>query len=102
MGPTHAEVRDGAVTEWTIRPEDYGADHRVGAGWGGPADNARTITEVLAEVTPRPRRVVLTRRALYVAPEVARTQSASRPRPGAPNGAGAAALERIRRAYMNR
>jgi anthranilate phosphoribosyltransferase len=50
MGPTHvAEVRDGAVTEWTIRPEDYGfagfsASELAG---GGPADNARTITDVL-------------------------------------------------------
>ena len=60
MGPTHvAEVRDGAVTEWTIRPEDYGFSGFTASelAGGGPADNARTITEVLAgRVSPQPRR----------------------------------------------
>src|SRR5215204_3429859 len=50
LGSTHVvEIRDGSVTEWTIDPADYGfAAFAPGDLAGGsPADNARTIVDVL-------------------------------------------------------
>jgi len=106
MGPTHvAEVRDGAVTEWTIRPEDYGFSgfSASALAGGGPADNARTIIAVLTgKGHPAARAAVVLNAAgaLYVAPggrsfaESVATASAA-----LASGAGAAALERMRRAY---
>ena len=106
MGPTHvAEVRDGAVTEWTIRPEDYGfsgfsASELAG---GGPADNARTITAVLTgEGHPAARAAVVLNAAgaLYVAPGGRSfAESVAAASAALASGAGAAALERMRRAY---
>lgn len=105
-GPTHvAEVRDGAVTEWTIRPEDYGfsgftASELLG---GGPADNARTITAVLSgEGNPAARAAVVLNAAgaLYVAPgSRSFAESVTAASAALASGAGAAALERMRRAY---
>jgi anthranilate phosphoribosyltransferase len=109
IGATHvAEVRDGAVTEWTIRPEDYGFSGFTAAelAGGGPADNARIITDVLGgKGSAAARAAVLLNAAgaLYVAPgtrsfrECVQTASTA-----LANGAGAAALERMRRAYANR
>src|SRR4029453_6071101 len=74
MGPTHvAEVRDGAVVEWTIRPEDYGFSGLSPSdlAGGGPADNARTITDVLTgRGHPAAKAAVVLNAAgaLYVAP----------------------------------
>jgi len=109
MGPTHvAEVRDGAVTEWTIRPEDYGfagfsASELAG---GGPADNARTITDVLTgKGHPAARAAVVLNAAgaLYVAPGGRSFAESVAAASGAlASGAGAAALERMRRAYASR
>ena len=109
MGPTHvAEVRDGAVTEWTIHPEDYGfsgfsASELTG---GGPADNARTITDVLAgRGHPAARAAVVLNAAgaLYVAPGGRSfAESVTAASAALASGAGAAALERMRRAYATR
>jgi len=109
MGPTHvAEVRDGAVTEWTIHPEDYGfsgfsASELTG---GGPADNARTITDVLAgRGHPAARAAVVLNAAgaLYVAPGGRSfAESVAAASAALASGAGAAALERMRRAYASR
>ena len=50
LGPTRViEIRDGSSHEWALRPEDFGfagceASDLAG---GGPADNARIVTEVL-------------------------------------------------------
>jgi anthranilate phosphoribosyltransferase len=108
LGPTYvAEVRDGAVTEWTIDPQDYGFSGYTAAdlAGGSPAENARTIIDVLqgkgrAGATAA---VVLNAAgALYVAPGsrsfaecVATAASALS------SGAGTAALDRMRRAYRS-
>jgi anthranilate phosphoribosyltransferase len=109
IGPTHvAEVRDGAVTEWTIRPEDYGFSgfSPTELAGGGPADNARIITDVLGgkgNAAAKAAVVLNAAGALYVAPgsrtfaECVQTASTA-----LADGAGAAALERMRRAYANR
>ena len=109
VGATHvAEVRDGAVTEWTIRPEDYGfsgfsASELAG---GGPADNARTITDVLTgKGHPAARAAVVLNAAgaLYVAPgSRSFAESVAAASAALASGAGAAALERMRRAYASR
>jgi anthranilate phosphoribosyltransferase len=109
MGPTHvAEVRDGAVTEWMIRPEDYGfsgfsASDLAG---GGPADNARTITDVLmgkGHAAARAAVVLNAAGALYVAPgSRSFAESVAVAREALTSGAGAAALERMRSAYSSR
>jgi len=108
-GPTHvAEVRDGAVTEWTIRPEDYGffgftASDLVG---GAPADNARIITAVLSgegNAAARAAVVLNAAGALYVAPGGRSfAESVTAASAALASGAGAAALERMRRAYATR
>ena len=106
IGPTHvAEVRDGSVREWTINPSDYGFTGFVPSdlGGGSPADNARTIVEVL-EGRGKPAStaaVVLNAAgALYVAPGNRTFADCVTAASGAlAQGAGAAALERMRRAY---
>ena len=109
MGATHvAEVRDGAVTEWTIRPEDYGFSGFTASdlAGGGPAENARTITDVLTgKGHPAARAAVVLNAAgaLYVAPGGRSfAESVAAANAALANGAGAAALERMRRAYASR
>jgi anthranilate phosphoribosyltransferase len=109
IGPTHvAEVRDGAVTEWTIRPEDYGFSGFSPSelAGGGPAENARTITELLAgRGRPAAKAAVVLNAAgaLYVAPgSRSFADCVATATTALSNGAGAAALERMRRAYANR
>jgi anthranilate phosphoribosyltransferase len=103
-----AEVRDGAVSEWTIDPSDYGFTGFTAAelAGGSPAENARVIVDVLegrgtAAATAA---VVLNAAgAIYVAP-------GGRPFPECVRlatdalamGAGREALERMRRAYARR
>jgi anthranilate phosphoribosyltransferase len=106
IGPTHvAEVRDGSVREWTINPLDYGFSGFAPSDLGGgtPADNARTIVEVL-EGRGKPAAtaaVVLNAAgALYVAPGNRTFAECVTVASGAlTNGAGSGALERMRRAY---
>ena len=103
-----AEVRDGAVSEWTIDPADYGF-----AGFtpsdlagGSPSDNARLVTDVLTgRGHPAASAAVVLNAAgaLYVAPGsrsfadcVALASAALA------DGVGAAALERMRRVYAAR
>ena len=108
IGPTSVtEVRDGAVTEWTIDPEEYGfagfsAPDLAG---GTPAHNARIVSEVLeGRGHPAATAAVILNAAgaLYVAPgsrsfaECVAVVSVA-----LANGAGAAALERMRRAYKS-
>jgi anthranilate phosphoribosyltransferase len=109
MGPTHvAEVRDGTVTEWTIQPQDYGFSGFTASelAGGGPADNARTITDVLAgKGHPAARAAVVLNAAgaLYVAPEGRSfAESVAAASAALASGAGTAALERMRRAYASR
>ena len=109
MGLTHVtEVRDGSVREWTIDPADYGFRGFAAADLkgGSPAENARTIVDVLsgrggAAATAA---VVLNAAgALYVAPgsrsfaDCVRTAADS-----LASGSGTAALDRMRKAYSRR
>jgi anthranilate phosphoribosyltransferase len=109
VGATHvAEVRDGAVTEWTIRPEDYGFSGFTASdlAGGGPAENARMITDVLTgKGHPAARAAVVLNAAgaLYVAPGGRSfAESVAVANAALASGAGAAALERMRRAYASR
>lgn len=103
-----AEVRDGAVTEWTIDPSDYGFSGFTPAelAGGSPAENARVIIDVLeGRGRPAAAAAVLLNAAgaLYVAPggrsfaECVTTATEA-----LAGGAGRAALDRMRRAYEQR
>jgi anthranilate phosphoribosyltransferase len=106
LGPTHVlEVRDGATTAWTIEPAAFGytglpADELAG---GDPEANARIVLEVLeGRGAPAAEAAVVLNAAaaLLVAglsPDYAAAVERARLALGA--GAGAAALERMRRAY---
>jgi anthranilate phosphoribosyltransferase len=100
-----AEVRDGAVHEWTIDPGDYGFTSLVASDLGGgtPADNARTITDVLSgKGKPAATAAVVLNAAgaLYVAPESRSfAQCVEIARAAISSGAGLAALDRMRAAY---
>ena len=106
LGPTHvAEVRDGAVREWTIDPAEYGfsgysATDLVG---GSPAENARTIVDVLRGAgNPAATAAVVLNAAgaLYVAPgSRSFGDCVSTARDALGNGAGSRALDRMRTAY---
>jgi anthranilate phosphoribosyltransferase len=106
IGPTSvAEVRDGAVTEWTIHPEEFGfaGFAPTDLAGGSPAHNARIVSKVLeGRGHPAATAAVILNAAgaLYVAPG-SRTfaECVSAASVALANGAGAAALERMRRAY---
>ena len=109
LGPTHvAEVRDGGVHEWTINPADYGFSGFVASELmgGSPAENARTIIDVL-EGRGRPvatAAVVLNAAgALYVAPgSRSFADCVAAAAAALTDGSGTAALDRMRRAYASR
>jgi anthranilate phosphoribosyltransferase len=109
IGLTHvAEVRDGAVTEWTIDPSDYGFSGMSAADLvgGTPAVNARMIVEVLSGAG-RPAAVAAVvlnaAGALYVAPGSQSFADCVATAKGAiASGAGLAALERMKSAYASR
>jgi anthranilate phosphoribosyltransferase len=106
LGPTEViEVRDGRTHAWTIAPEAFGlfcADARELAG-GGPAENARIVTEVLAGGgLPGARAAVLLNAAaaVYVAGLASDFGAAlDVTRAALEAGKGAEALERLRKAY---
>jgi anthranilate phosphoribosyltransferase len=106
LGPSRiAEVRLGVVTEWIFDPRELGmrdlsADDLVG---GGPADNAHVITEVLAgHGAPAARAAVILNAAaaLYVSGRGRPfTECVDVATQALEQGAGKAALERMRDAY---
>jgi anthranilate phosphoribosyltransferase len=109
LGTTHvAEVRDGAVREWTIDPSDYGFRGLVASdlAGGSPADNARTIVDVLrGEGNPGATAAVVLNAAgaLYVSPGGRSfAECVATAADGLANGSGAVALDRMRRAYGRR
>ena len=109
IGPTHvAEVRDGAVHEWTINPADFGFAGFASSdlGGGSPADNARTIVDVLqGKGKPAAIAAVVLNAAgaLYVAPgSRAFGDCVTAAKSALASGAGWAALDRMRRAYADR
>jgi len=106
IGPTDvAEVRAGAVTEWTLHPRDHGfADYLPeDLAGGGPAENARIVCEVLAgRGTPGAHAAVVLNAAaaLYVAGQSASfSECVTMARKALESGAGLAALDRMRNAY---
>lgn len=106
LGITHvAEVRDGAVREWTIDPGDYGFRGSTPAelAGGGPADNARTIIDVLeGRGSPGATAAVILNAAaaLYVAEGPGSfADCVTRATDALHGGAGRRALERMRTAY---
>lgn len=106
LGTTHvAEVKDGAVAEWTIDP----AKHGIGrmnpndlAG-GAPADNAHVILDVLGGGgTPGARAAVELNAAaaIYLSGTAASYyEGVTRAREALNAGSGLAALERLRAVY---
>jgi len=109
MGLTHvAEVRDGSVREWTIDPADYGFGGFSAAdlAGGSPADNARTIVDVLAGrggAAATAAVVLNAAGALYVAPgSRSFADCVTAAADALANGSGTAALARMRKAYSHR
>lgn len=106
LGPTAVvEVREGETRAWTIDPAHYGlhcGDARELAG-GGPAENARVVTEVLegrGAAGARAAVILNAAAAVYVA-GLAKDYGAAIDvtREALAAGKGMAALERLRRAY---
>jgi anthranilate phosphoribosyltransferase len=109
MGLTHvAEVRDGSVREWTIDPADYGLGGFAASDLkgGSPAENARTIVDVLAGrggAAATAAVVLNAAGALYVAPgSRSFADCVTAAADALANGSGTAALERMRKAYSHR
>jgi anthranilate phosphoribosyltransferase len=108
LGATEVvEVRDGRTRAWTIAPEAYALrcdDARELAG-GGPAENARIVTEVLAGEGPAGARAAVilnAAAAVYVsglAPDYGAAVEVTRAALAA--GKGMRALERLRKAYSS-
>jgi anthranilate phosphoribosyltransferase len=106
LGPTHvAEVRGGAVTEWTIDPAELGfsdvaAEDLAG---GDPASNAQTIEAVLAGEGPSGARAAVllnAAAAIYVSGIALTLEDAlGKAREALESGAGRRALDRLRDAY---
>jgi anthranilate phosphoribosyltransferase len=101
-----AEVRGGVVNEWTLDPRDFGfgtyaAEDLSG---GGPADNARLVLELLRGAGPPGARAAVilnAAAALYVggsAPQFSKCVTLATA--ALDSGAGLAALERMRDAYL--
>ncbi|MEI6738853.1 MAG: anthranilate phosphoribosyltransferase [Gemmatimonadaceae bacterium] len=105
LGPTEVlEVRDGAVTAWEIDPAiaGLGVVAEADLAGGDPADNARLIEAVLQGGGPPGARAAVllnAAAALYVADRVTTfAEGVAVARNGLDTGAGAAALDRLRRA----
>lgn len=106
LGPTHvAEIKDGAVTEWTIDP----AKHGIGkvspndlAG-GSPADNAHVILDLLSGGgSPGGKAAVELNAAaaIYLSGRAGSYyEGVTRAREALKAGAGLTALERLRSVY---
>ena len=100
-----SEVRDGAVTDWTIDPADYGFTGFAPSdlAGGSPGENARLIVDVLeGRGRPAPTAAVVLNAAgaLYVAPgSRSFAECVAAAAAALANGAGRAALDRMRRAY---
>ena len=107
LGPTSVvEVRDGSTRAWTIEPQRYGlhcGDPRELAG-GGPAENARVVTEVLegrGTAGARAAVVLNAAAAVYVSGKVPDFGAAIETTTAAlAAGKGIAALHRLRSAYV--
>lgn len=107
IGPTHVvEIRDGTTREWVIEPQRYGfaAGDVAELAGGPPAENAAAVLRVLdgtAAETATAAVVLNAAAALYLAPggpsEFGDALVAVRA--GLKDGAGLAALNRLRKAF---
>jgi anthranilate phosphoribosyltransferase len=107
LGPTHVvEIRDGRTTEWTIEPGRFGmaagrAEELVG---GSPTENASAVRAALSgDGPPTASAAVLLNAAAAVFVSTVGTKSFGEAveiaRTALEEGAGLAALERLRRAF---
>lgn len=100
------EVRDGRVAEWEIDPARYGVEGVTPADLGGgpAATNAEIITRILggsASAGATAAVVLNAAAALYVGGlATSYDEGVERARDGIARGAGLAALERMRAAYL--
>jgi anthranilate phosphoribosyltransferase len=100
-----AEVCHGEVNEWTLDPTEYGlgATAPNDLAGGSPADNARLILELFDGNGPRGARAAVTLNAaaaLYVGGKARSfADGVTLARAALQNGAGIAALDRMRSAY---
>lgn len=106
LGATHVvEIRDGSTTEWSIDPRRYafGDVREQDLAGGPPAENAAAVLRVLRnEAPPAPTAAVVLNAAaaLYVGGLVPDFDAGvERGREALANGAGIAALERLRAAF---
>ena len=106
IGPTQVlEVREGAMTSWTIDPatHGYGGLSAAELAGGDPAENARIVLAVLegrGAAAAEAAVVLNAAAALYVAAAAGSYQDAvALARQALANGGGMVALERMRRAY---
>ncbi len=102
---TVVEIRDGSTIEWKIDPVEYGlaATDASSLAGGSPADNARTIEEVLGGGgTDAARAAVILNAAaaIYVSGQVASyADGVSEARRALDQQSGLRALDRLRAAY---
>ena len=107
LGPTHVvEIRDGRMSEWTIEPAHFGMrDGRAEELAGGPpATNASAVRAALSgDAPPTARAAVLLNAAAAVFVSTIGTErfgdAVEVARAALDDGAGLAALERLRRAF---
>ena len=106
IGSTHViEIHEGVTTEWTIEPADFGftSTNAAELAGGGPADNARIVTEVLSGGGTDPARAAVIMNAaaaIYVSGSgMTYRQSVELARSALAAGKGMDALNRLRAAY---
>ena len=107
LGETHvAEVRDGALREWTLDPRAFGwnglAPEQLAGG--GPADNARIVSETLRGKGNEAATAAVALNAaaaLYVSGQDSTFEACvALARQGLADGVGLVALDRMREAYL--
>ena len=109
LGPTHVvEIRDGRMSEWTIEPAHFGMrDGRAEELAGGPpATNASAVRAALSgDAPPTARAAVLLNAAAAIFVSTIGTErfgdAVEVARAALDDGAGLAALERLRRAFQS-
>lgn len=106
IGSTHViEIREGATTEWTIDPVEFGftSTNPAELAGGGPEDNARIVTEVLSgggTAAARAAVIMNAAAAIYVSDGGGTySQSVEVARAALVAGKGMDALNRLRAAY---
>lgn len=109
LGPTHViEVRNGAMSRWTIHPEDHGFRKMSREDLAGsePAENARLIEKVLDGGGPKGARsaiVLNAAAAVYVSGQVKSfDDGVAAAQKSIESGSAKRVLENLKRAYTKR